>query len=199
MSQPSLATIKRLFAVSHNRCAFPKCRLPLVDDDSGKVTGRICHIKAQSEKGPRLDPTQTDDERQAFENLILMCPMHHDVIDDDTDSYTVERLRNMKNAHEKGPVLPEPSDDLVMRLITLSNLVSDGSIITSVDQSGGQIAHSITNVVAKSRPLVEVSYSWKTANRKTSRSRSRIVATTKRVTFKFIPFKWEARHFLLMR
>ena len=63
MSSPSVPTIKRLFAVSGNQCAFPRCPLPLVDISSGKVTGRICHIKAQKSGGPRYDPDQTDEEQ----------------------------------------------------------------------------------------------------------------------------------------
>ena len=70
MSSPSVATIKRLFAVTGNKCAFPRCPLALVDEASGKVTGRICHIKARQVGGPRFDRDQSDDERNAFENLI---------------------------------------------------------------------------------------------------------------------------------
>ena len=90
MAGPSAPTIKRLFAVSGNTCAFPGCNIPLVDATSGKVTARICHIKARQPGGPRYDAQQTEDERHAFENLVLMCPMHHDVIDSDAETYTVE-------------------------------------------------------------------------------------------------------------
>jgi hypothetical protein len=38
----------RLFAVTGNLCVFPGCTQSLVDKNSGKVTGEICHIKAQS-------------------------------------------------------------------------------------------------------------------------------------------------------
>ena len=92
MTGPSVATVKRLFAVSGNRCAFPECALPLVDEASGKVTGRICHIKADSPGGPRYDPEQHNKERHGFANLVLMCPLHHDVIDSDAEAYTMERL-----------------------------------------------------------------------------------------------------------
>jgi hypothetical protein len=48
---------KRLFAMSRNRCAFPNCQQPLVDQ-GGKVTGRICHIRAGQPGGPRYDAAQ---------------------------------------------------------------------------------------------------------------------------------------------
>jgi hypothetical protein len=78
MSGPTAAIMKALFALSSNQCAFPGCSQPLVDPPSGKVTGRICHVKARSEGGPRYDPGQSDEERHGFGNLLLMCPMHHD-------------------------------------------------------------------------------------------------------------------------
>lgn len=92
--------MKRLFALSGNRCAFPKCPVALVDTDSGKVTGRVCHIKARSKKGPRYDPNQTPAERNGFDNLLLLCPFHHDVVDADVMSYSVERLVEIKRDHE---------------------------------------------------------------------------------------------------
>lgn len=149
MSSPKAATIKRLFAVSGNQCAFPRCPLPLVDEPSGKVTGRICHIKAQEPGGPRYDPNQTGDERHAYENLVLMCPIHHDVIDSDPESYTVERLLEIKANHEKGHSGGhELSDMLVNALITVSsNEITEGSMLLSQNQSGGQMAHQINNLL----------------------------------------------------
>jgi len=118
MTEPTPATIKRLFAVSGNKCAFPGCTNLLVDPASGKVTGRICHIKARRPSGSRYDPDQTPDERRAFENLILMCPIHHDIIDFDLDLYTVERLRDIKTRHEvQNAGGSEPSDDIVNQLL----------------------------------------------------------------------------------
>jgi len=143
MSAPTLPTIKRLFAFSGNQCAFPRCPLPLVDESSGKVTGRICHIKAQNPGGPRYDPNQGDVERHAFENLLLLCPIHHDVIDSDIESYTVERLLQIKSEHERSHSgTPEPSDEVASTIMTN---ISGGSLLLSQNQSGGQMAHQINN------------------------------------------------------
>jgi|GEM_PF-2179715 len=166
VAQPSAATIKRLFALSRNECAFPTCRTPVIDEPSEKVTGRICHIKAQSEGGPRYDADQTVTERHGFENLLLLCPVHHDVIDADTDAYTVERLTKMKASHECGTAISEPSDEVVGALLAISNTVTAGSVITSIGQSGGQVAHEIKNIqpifaAPEKRALVQVSFSWR--------------------------------------
>lgn len=147
MNSPTLPTVKRLFAMSGNKCAFPRCPIPLVDKSSGKVTGKICHIKAQSPGGPRYDPTQSDEGRHAFENLLLLCPIHHDVIDSDLDSYTVDRLLKIKSEYEKSNQCEDdPSDEIANKLITN---IFEGSLLLSQNQSGGQVAHQITNYLAQ--------------------------------------------------
>ncbi len=156
MGTPSVATIKRLFAVSGNRCAFPKCSQPLVESASGKVVGRVCHIKAASAAGPRFDGEQSEEERHSFVNLILMCPIHHDVIDADATSYIVDRLRSLKQQHESAAppnsALSETDANQFIANIS-NNTVSHGSIVYSVGQSGGQVAHSITNIGPQPRSL----------------------------------------------
>lgn len=100
MKAPSEQTIKRLFGLSRNRCAFPDCSTAIIQT-SGTVTGRICHIKARRPNGPRYDSAQTDEERHAFENLILLCSVHHDIVDSEPDNFTVERLKQLKDNQEK--------------------------------------------------------------------------------------------------
>jgi hypothetical protein len=149
MKEPSVATAKRLFALSGNRCAFPSCEVPLVDARSGKVTGRICHIRAAQAGGPRYDRAQSDEQRHAFENLLLLCPIHHDVVDADVEAYSVARLERMKQCHEQcqPPVaqLPEDAAKLLISLIE-SRTTINGSVIVNQNQMGGQVAHTITNL-----------------------------------------------------
>ena len=64
-------------------------------------TGEVCHIKAQSTGGPRFDSKQSDEARHAFENLLLLCSVHHRIVDDRQDTYTVELLAEMKEMHER--------------------------------------------------------------------------------------------------
>jgi hypothetical protein len=145
---PTPATVKRLFAVSGNSCAFPGCKLPLVDV-GGKVTGRICHIEGSKSGAARHNASQTDEERRAFENIVLMCPIHHDVIDADVVSYTVKRLMQIKQEHENEVgEIEEPEDSVVSQFLAniSGNTIVDGSLIFTQNQMGGQVAHSITNV-----------------------------------------------------
>lgn len=96
---PSKPTIKKLFALSGNLCAFPECKNYIVDD-VGNLIGQICHIEAAEEGGERYNQKQTDDERASFENLILLCANHH-ITTNDTTKYTVGTLTEMKKNHEE--------------------------------------------------------------------------------------------------
>jgi ElaB/YqjD/DUF883 family membrane-anchored ribosome-binding protein len=140
MTSPTTATIKRLFAVSGNRCAFPGCTLSLVDAGSGTVLGEICHIAARSPEGPRYDPGQTDEDRHDFDNLVLLCPSHHKIVDENPDAYTVEKLCEIKEQHEANQISGiELSDEAAQRMATrleihgsVSGQVAAGSHIVQV-------------------------------------------------------------------
>lgn len=135
-SGPTVATIKRLFALSGNRCAFPKCTDALIDGK--KVVGKICHIKAQSERGPRYDPAQSAEERHGYDNLILMCGRHADVIDADEEAYTVEYLHRLKARHEvAASSLSEQEAEHGAQLLFVTQQIS------STNQSGGITAHTV--------------------------------------------------------
>jgi len=151
MAGPSVATVKRLFAVSGNRCAFPGCALPLVDEASGKVTGRICHIRARSLDGRRHDPEQSEKERHGFANLVLMCPMHHDVIDDDAETYTVERLLEIKARHEaRYAGGAEPSDAIVRQFLLQFKVQVGGDFMHIGDKVDTKIVYEAGAAAATS-------------------------------------------------
>lgn len=104
MKEPTQATVKRLFAKSQNQCAFPQCSSPIVED-SGTISGIICHIRARSKGGPRYDAKQTPEERHGYSNLILLCSRHSKIIDSEPRTYTVDLLREIKDMWERnGPI-----------------------------------------------------------------------------------------------
>lgn len=98
----SSKTRKILWGRSGNRCAI--CRRELVvdatHDDDDSVVGEECHIVSRMVHGPRSDPSLPEDRLDDTENLILLCPVHHKVVDDQQGSYTVEMLRTLKADHE---------------------------------------------------------------------------------------------------
>ena len=95
----SKSVVKKLFALSGNICAFPNCNQTIIDEN-GNLNGQICHIEAANPEGERYNPNQTDEERNSFENLILLCPNHH-LITNDVSIFTVEKLMTMKKNHEE--------------------------------------------------------------------------------------------------
>ncbi|MDX1946325.1 MAG: hypothetical protein SFU86_13070 [Pirellulaceae bacterium] len=148
ITAPSRPTVKRLFAVSGNRCAFNRCTTAIVDTQSGSVLGEICHIRGEKPTAKRYDSRQTAAQRHGFDNLILLCPTHHTIIDDDDRTYTVDLLTQMNARHEARQRRQNVSDQLANKLIMRfsSYTVHQGSLIRSEGQAGGQVAHSIKNI-----------------------------------------------------
>jgi hypothetical protein len=93
-----IPTVKKLFAMSGNICAFPGCNEKIVDDNE-VLLGVICHIEAAEKGGPRYNEKSNNEERRSLDNLILLCPNHHRKIDSDP-SYTVDSLKKMKYNHQ---------------------------------------------------------------------------------------------------
>src|SRR5437870_4592306 len=95
-------TLKKLFALAGNECAFPGCENPVFDTTEQSLVGQICHIKGKSLGGPRYDPKQTNEERNGYENLLVMCGAHNKIVDDphNVERYPVELLRQYKHDHE---------------------------------------------------------------------------------------------------
>lgn len=97
--------LKILFGWSAALCAFPGCRRPCVvpatDRDREVVIGKIAHIAAHSDIGPRADPTMSHHQRDSYNNWVLLCPEHHDIVDRQANTFTSEELQSWKREHEQ--------------------------------------------------------------------------------------------------
>ncbi len=93
-------TLKLLWGLSAGRCAFPHCGIECVIQatpcDPVGLIGKIAHIVAHSDGGPRGDKTFPVYLRDEYENLILLCPNHHDQVDIQPNTYTTSDLRTWK-------------------------------------------------------------------------------------------------------
>lgn len=89
---------KLLFAKSGGRCAFPGCAFPV--ELSGLSLGHICHIHAIGPGGPRYDP-EREGASWDEDNLIVLCPNHHEMVDRDPATYTADFLRQARARHEE--------------------------------------------------------------------------------------------------
>lgn len=158
MSGPTEKTLKKLFALSGNRCAFPDCQLPIINAE-GIVTGEVCHIKAKSTHGPRHDERQSIAERNGFENLLLLCSHHHKEIDSLPDVYTTEQLTIMKHNHETmNGRLENESDTFIANLIfsAMSKAVSavNGSGNLAINSPGAIQAHTLNLKTSHTKQVV---------------------------------------------
>ena len=96
-------TRKILWARSGNRCSFCKCRLVLDSSelDAESVVGEECHIVSGAKNGPRYDAIFEEEKIDDLDNLILLCRIHHKLIDDQEETFSVDVLAALKKNHEK--------------------------------------------------------------------------------------------------
>ena len=97
-------TRRILYIKSRNRCTYPGCTSPLVQLPTGnsphKIIGEVCHIHSVKEDGPRGIVGLTHKEYNADENLIMLCPNHHTIIDGQHEAFPAETLKKWKVTHE---------------------------------------------------------------------------------------------------
>lgn len=124
-----VSVLKKLFALSRNHCAFPSCEETLAKPEWHGVQCEVAHIYGRSPGSARYIGEADD----SFENLILLCPNHHNLVDYlEPDRFDAETLLDWKKAIEEreyvGRNLMEADDDRVVREIARrSNLLIIGS------------------------------------------------------------------------
>lgn len=89
----------KLWREASSRCSI--CREELFKFERNSILGEMAHIVAASKDGPRGNSELSSEERDSYQNLILLCPNHHSIIDNDETTWTVEKLHKMKKAHEE--------------------------------------------------------------------------------------------------
>ena len=134
-------TIKRLYSLSGNQCAFPDCKQELFNNEGGNIS-HICHIEAAKEGGPRYNSQSNDEHRRSFENLILLCLNHHKETDNE-ELYTAEKLKEMKQIHQNKVML---SKDI---------FIENPSILNEVVNLIGTQLHFEEQDESKSAPNIE--------------------------------------------
>ena len=69
--------------------------------DPESVVGDECHIVSGKAQGPRYDPAFPVEHVDDVDNVVLFCRVHHKMVDDQVETYTVDALRQLKANHEK--------------------------------------------------------------------------------------------------
>jgi predicted restriction endonuclease len=92
-----------LWGKSGNRCAICKKELVLdsTPNDDQSVVGDECHIVSAQKNGPRYDKRYPQKNIDTYQNLLLLCRVHHKMIDDQQETYMADLLRKIKENHEK--------------------------------------------------------------------------------------------------
>lgn len=94
--------IKLLWGRAASRCSI--CRVELSQD--GKmhagsfVLGEQAHIVGEKEDAARGKSQLTEEERNSYHNIILLCPTHHTEIDKNEIDWPIEKLHLTKSKHE---------------------------------------------------------------------------------------------------
>ena len=97
-----MSTLKMLFALSGNTCYMRGCENVLTMPGWVAVVADVAHIRGENPGSARYDIGMTDEERRHFDNLMVMCPRCHRIIDSSArDQHPVDLLVEMKQQHEE--------------------------------------------------------------------------------------------------
>jgi hypothetical protein len=96
-------TRKLLWGKSGNRCAIcgNKLAVDATETDPDSIVGDECHIVSGQPSGPRYESSFPQGEIDSYDNLILLCKVHHKNVDDQPETYTAVSLKALKAKHEK--------------------------------------------------------------------------------------------------
>lgn len=93
----STSVKKELGIRSGHKCSFPGCGQNLFVDDEAYI-GHVAVIEALVPNGPRHNP-YIDVPDISLDNLILLCPGHHLMIDKRPEAYSTEWLKKARDEH----------------------------------------------------------------------------------------------------
>ncbi len=142
-------TRKMLWGRSGNRCAI--CRHELVlgrtakDDDS--VIAEECHIASSQPNGPRFDSSIATGKIDVYENLILLCRIHHKMVDDQAETYTIEVLRDIKQNHV-GWVAEKLTDEQKSEPVRIRRVTENIPPILSRITTGKEVLNVVNDAMA---------------------------------------------------
>src|SRR4051812_48995952 len=99
--EPTPGTARKLMALSGNRCAWQGpdgrgCEVELARPEWPRTQAKFAHIYGENEGSARYDASKTDEEVRSYENIVVVCGNHHDLIDYlEPENYSVDVLREM--------------------------------------------------------------------------------------------------------
>lgn len=145
-------TERALYVLAQGTCYFPKCQEPVVRfvEEVAATNAHIAHIRGANRDSARYDETMTDAERAAFDNLVLLCKPHHDLVDRiRPENYSVETITSWKRDREQGVAgsLRTLTDDHLIELLEGVMLDLRPQRLVTVELRGGLMTESVSGVV----------------------------------------------------
>jgi hypothetical protein len=126
--------VKRaLYAMSNGTCYAPECAQPAcIDTGVGgiRLNVEVAHIYGVKPNAPRFRADLTDDERDDWRHLLLLCEAHHRAIDDPrsgADNYPAETLLRWKADRENALGISLPPVTLDQLELLLRRFFEDPS------------------------------------------------------------------------
>jgi hypothetical protein len=145
----SYLTIKRLYSLSGNHCAFPKCDVKFLNWEDETNFSNICHIEdanPNTHKADRFNPNISDKERADYQNLILLCPNHHTETND-PNKYSVKSLKEMKREHEKNIASLQNGQNIIAKYPSVLSIL--------INQIGSSLLEDEFENICKNAPSTE--------------------------------------------
>lgn len=100
-ASPDTHTQRRLFAASAGYCQNPACSNELFVDAAGKSIhiAEMAHVFAANDGGPRAKPDLSQEERGAFDNLVMLCANCHTMVDKAPEAFPDSMMLGWKREH----------------------------------------------------------------------------------------------------
>lgn len=100
-AHPNSATKLKLFTDSAGYCQNPNCNVELFprEIESFGHIAEMAHIFAATDGGPRTNAQLTEEERGAYNNLVLLCSNCHSMVDKAPEEFTPDVLSFWKQSH----------------------------------------------------------------------------------------------------
>lgn len=103
----TVGTERALYQLCEGTCYAPDCDAPAIRfvESDPYSNLEIAHIHGAHPGSPRYDPDMSDDDRASFDNLLLLCKPHHELVDRrKPDEYPPETLRRWKDEREASSI-----------------------------------------------------------------------------------------------
>ncbi len=128
---------KLLLAKSGGYCQNPGCNGDIFHYfEDGKLTSieELAHIIAQQVGGPRGSTNEKITNRDEYENILVLCPSCHSLVDKEPEQFPIGMLRSWKTNHEnriksvfQAPIYPDRNSlrTEISRLLTSNKAIFD--------------------------------------------------------------------------